>query len=51
MQDTKKRRSTGQTTLFDVAKYAGVGTMTVSQKKLLLHNIIIISLLLIKYLN
>ena len=31
MQDTKKRRSTGQTTLFDVAKYAGVGTMTVSR--------------------
>lgn len=31
MQDTKKRRSTGQITLFDVAKYAGVGTMTVSR--------------------
>jgi len=31
MSDTKKRRSTGQTTLFDVAKYAGVGTMTVSR--------------------
>ncbi|MBC9129765.1 LacI family DNA-binding transcriptional regulator [Frischella sp. Ac13] len=31
MQDTKKRRNTGQITLFDVAKYAGVGTMTVSR--------------------
>lgn len=31
MQDIKKRRSTGQITLFDVAKYAGVGTMTVSR--------------------
>ncbi|MWN05799.1 LacI family DNA-binding transcriptional regulator [Gilliamella sp. Pas-s95] len=31
MQDTKKRRGTGQITLFDVAKYAGVGTMTVSR--------------------
>ncbi|OCG44182.1 hypothetical protein A9G35_08805 [Gilliamella sp. Choc5-1] len=31
MQDTKKRRSTGQITLFDVAKHAGVGAMTVSR--------------------
>ncbi|MCO6544237.1 MAG: LacI family DNA-binding transcriptional regulator [Gilliamella sp.] len=31
MQDIKKRKSTGQITLFDVAKYAGVGTMTVSR--------------------
>lgn len=31
MQDTKRRRTTGQITLFDVAKYAGVGTMTVSR--------------------
>lgn len=31
MHDTKKRRNTGQITLFDVAKYAGVGTMTVSR--------------------
>lgn len=31
MQDIKKRRSTGQITLFDVAKHAGVGAMTVSR--------------------
>lgn len=31
MQDVKKRKGTGQTTLFDVAKYAGVGAMTVSR--------------------
>ncbi|MWP61399.1 LacI family DNA-binding transcriptional regulator [Gilliamella sp. Pas-s25] len=31
MQDIKKRRSTGQVTLFDVAKFAGVGSMTVSR--------------------
>jgi DNA-binding LacI/PurR family transcriptional regulator len=30
MQSVKKRRSTGQITLFDVVKYVGVGTMTVS---------------------
>ncbi|MCX8650534.1 LacI family DNA-binding transcriptional regulator [Gilliamella sp. B2776] len=31
MQEIKKRKTTGQITLFDVAKYAGVGTMTVSR--------------------
>ena len=31
MQDIKKRKSTGQITLFDVAKHAGVGAMTVSR--------------------
>lgn len=31
MQETKKRRNTGQITLSDVAKFAGVGTMTVSR--------------------
>jgi DNA-binding LacI/PurR family transcriptional regulator len=31
MQSAKKRRNTGQVTLFDVAKYAGVGSMTVSR--------------------
>ncbi len=31
MQEIKKRKTTGQITLFDVARYAGVGTMTVSR--------------------
>lgn len=31
MRETKKRKSTGQITLSDVAKLAGVGTMTVSR--------------------
>lgn len=31
MSETRKRRSTGNVTLADVAKQAGVGTMTVSR--------------------